>query len=121
MKTPVPETVFLILLLAMIHCPPFFLVCQDNARLRVRHFSSLRMCFNSKDGDSPEIYGAWAVVGGYAEGARVCHGGPCAGGYRASGAGADCAGAILQPELRLLQRVRQEIGRASCRERVQIS
>jgi organic radical activating enzyme len=27
--------------------------------------------------------------------------------YRAPGAGADCAGAVLQPELRLLQRVRQ--------------
>jgi organic radical activating enzyme len=46
---------------------------------------------------------------GYAEGARAADGGERAAAYGASGAGADCAGAVLQFELRLLQRVRQGV------------
>jgi organic radical activating enzyme len=65
------------------------------------------MCFNRRDGNFSEIYGAGAGDCGSAEGARVRDGGARAGGYFASGAGADYSGAVLQLELRVLQRVRQ--------------
>ena len=53
------------------------------------------MCFNRQDGDCEEKDGAGVVDQGYAEGARAADGGERAGTYGASGAGADCAGAVL--------------------------
>src|ERR1035441_1964191 len=77
-----------------------------------------RVCFNKRDGNCAEKDVARAVGSGYTEGARAEDGGQRAAAYGASGAGADCAGAVLQFELRVLQRIRQGFGAGAARRDV---
>ena len=64
---------------------------------------TLELCFNSRNGYFPEGDGSMQADCGSAQGAGVRDGGAGAGVYVAPGAGADCAGAVLQPLVRLLQ------------------